>query len=94
MTALREGMIEDLGLHGLSEQTRKLYVAAVQKPAKHCHKSPDQITDEELREYFLHLSNVQYVSASTLTVALCGIRFFYDQKTLHHQALTHCATIT
>ena len=82
MTALRERMIEDLGLHGLSEQTKKLYVAAVQKLAKHYHKSPDQITDEELREYFLYLSNVQHVSASTLTVALCGIRFFYDQ-TLH-----------
>ena len=79
MTALRERMIEDLGLHGLSNQTQKLYVAAVQRLATYYHKSPDQITEEELREYFLHLSNVQQVSASTLTVALCGIRFFYEQ---------------
>lgn len=82
MTALRERMIEDLGLHGLSNQTQKLYVAAVRKLAEYCHKSPDQITDEELRQYFLHLSNVRRVSASTLTVALYGIKFFYEQ-TLH-----------
>jgi len=82
MTALRERMIEDLGLHGLSNQTQKLYVAAVRKLAEHYHKSPDRITDEELRAYFLHLSNVQQVSGSTLTVALCGIKFFYEQ-TLH-----------
>lgn len=82
MTALRERMIEDLGLHGLSNQTQKLYVAAVQRLAKYYHKSPDEITDEELREYFLHLSNVKRVSGSTLTVALCGIKFFYEQ-TLH-----------
>lgn len=82
MTALRERMIEDLGLHGLSNQTQKLYVAAVRKLAEHYHKSPDEITDEELRAYFLHLSSVRQVSGSTLTVALCGIRFFYEQ-TLH-----------
>ena len=84
MTALRERMIEDLGLHGLSIQTQKLYVAAMRKLAEYYHKSPDQITEEELRQYFLHLSNVRRVSASTLTVALYGIRFFYEH-TLHKE---------
>jgi integrase/recombinase XerD len=79
MTVLRERMIEDLGLHGLSKRTQTLYVTAVQKLAEHYHKPPDQITEEELRQYFLHLSNVKRVSASTLTVALYGIKFFYEQ---------------
>jgi hypothetical protein len=42
MTALRERMIEDLQLHGLSEITQKAYVRAVRQLAEHYHKPPDQ----------------------------------------------------
>lgn len=84
MNILRARMIEDLQLHGLAKNTQARYVEAVRHLAEFYHKPPDQITEEELRQYFLHLSNVKRVSASTLTVALCGIRFFYE-RTLHKQ---------
>lgn len=76
MTALRERMIEDMQLHGLSEGTQQNYVHTVRQLAKYYHKSPDQITEEELREYFLHLIKVKQVAPSTFRVALCGIKFF------------------
>jgi site-specific recombinase XerD len=79
MTALRERMLEDLQLHGLSESTQALYVQAVRKLAEYYHKSPDQISEEELRQYFLYLSQVKKVAPSTLTINLCGIKFFYEQ---------------
>lgn len=79
MTTLRERMIEDLQLHGLAKNTQARYVEAVQHLAVFYHKAPDQITEEELRQYFLHLSKVKQVSSSTLNVALYGIKFFYDQ---------------
>ena len=41
--------------------------------------APDLITEEQLREYLLHLTNVKKVAASTFTLALCGIKFFYEQ---------------
>ncbi|MBW2329877.1 MAG: phage integrase N-terminal SAM-like domain-containing protein [Deltaproteobacteria bacterium] len=41
-------------------------------------KSPDKITEEELRDYFLHVKNVKKWSRSTSTIALRGIKFFYD----------------
>jgi site-specific recombinase XerD len=53
-------------------------VQAVRQLAAHYHKSPDQISEEELRQYFLHLKNVKHVSRSTHTIALCGIKFFYE----------------
>ena len=53
---------------------------AVRQLAEHYGKSPDQITEEELRQYFLHLKNVKRASSSTYTVALCGIRFFFQNK--------------
>ena len=79
MTPLRQRMLEDLELSGLKPLTQEAYVRAVRQLAEYYHKSPDAITEEELRQYFLHLIKVKKQSASTITVALCGIKFFYVQ---------------
>jgi site-specific recombinase XerD len=55
-----------------------MYVRAVRQLADHYHKSPDRITEEELRAYFLYLKNVKRYSRAASTVALCGIKFFYE----------------
>jgi integrase/recombinase XerD len=55
MTHLRQRMIEDLQLRGLSKRTQVIYVRAVRQLAEHYGKSPDQISEEELRQYFLYL---------------------------------------
>jgi hypothetical protein len=78
MTPLRQRMIEDLQLRGLSERTQEMYVRAVRQLAEHYHKSPARITEEELRQYFLYLKNVKHYARSASTIALCGIKFFYD----------------
>jgi len=78
MTPLRQRMIEDLQLRGMSERTQESYVRSVRQLAEHYMKSPDKITEEELRDYFLHVKNVKKWSRSTSTIALCGIKFFYD----------------
>jgi integrase/recombinase XerD len=78
MTELRQRMIEDLQLRGLSDETRDAYVGAVKQLAAYYGKSPDRISEEELRQYFLYLQNDKRVSSSTFKVALCGIKFFYQ----------------
>lgn len=78
MTPLRQRMIEDMQLRGLSENTQRAYVLAVSQFADHFGRSPEQIGEEELRSYFLHLKNEKQVSNSTCTVALCGIKFLYE----------------
>jgi site-specific recombinase XerD len=75
-------MLEDLQLRGLSARTQECYTRAVRQLAQHYRKSPDQISEEELREYFLHLKQVKKYSRSACTIALCGIKFFY-QHTVH-----------
>jgi site-specific recombinase XerD len=82
MTELRKRMIECLQLRGLSERTQEAYTRAVRQLAEHYHKSPDLLTEEELRQYFLFIKNVKHYSRNTMTIALCGIKFFYEQ-TLH-----------
>lgn len=79
MTALRKRMVEDMQLRGLAERTQEMYVVAVRQLAEHYNRSPDQITEEELRHYFLYLKNEKQVSRSTCTVALCAIKFFYER---------------
>jgi site-specific recombinase XerD len=81
MTKLRERMLGDLQLRGYAERTQQMYLRAVRKLAEHYHKSPDQITEQELRDYFLYVKNVKKWSRTASTIALCGIKFFY-QNTL------------
>jgi site-specific recombinase XerD len=71
-------MIEDMQLRGLSDRTQELYVAAVRRFAEHYRKSPDLITEEELRQYLLHLKNVKKRSRSTCIVTVCALKFFYE----------------
>ena len=79
MTELRKRMIECLQLRGLSERTQEAYVRAVRQLAEHYHKPPDQITEEELRQYFLYLKNVRKYSRAASTIAICGIKFFFER---------------
>lgn len=82
MSALRQKMIEDMQLRGLSVRTQEAYVQAVRQFLKYRHKPPEQVSQEDIREYFLYLKNTRHVSRSTCTIALCGLKFFYEQ-TLH-----------
>jgi integrase/recombinase XerD len=84
MTELRKRMIECLQLRGLSERTQDSYVRAVRQLAEHYHKSPDLLSEEELRQYFLFIKNVKHYSRNTMTIAICGIRFLY-QHTLNRE---------
>jgi site-specific recombinase XerD len=87
MTELRKRMIETLQLRGLSERTQEAYVRAVRQLADHYHKSPDLITEEELRQYFLYIKNVKKYSRASSTIAVCGIKFFFE-KTLGREFTT------
>ena len=87
MTELRKRMIESLQLRGLSERTQEAYVRAVRQLADHYHKSPDLISEEELRQYFLHIKNVKKYSRASSTIAICGIKFFFE-KTLNREFTT------
>ena len=78
MTALRQKMIEDMQLRGFAERTQEAYLSAVRQLAKHYRKPPDQIDEEELRGYFLFLKNEKHAARNTCTIALCGIKFFFQ----------------
>lgn len=79
MTSLRQRMIEDMQLRGYSARTQEAYARAVRQLAGHYHRSPAELTEEELRKYFLYLANEKQWARASTTIALCGIKFFYEQ---------------
>ena len=83
MTELRRRMLEDLQLAGYTPKTQKSYIDAVRGLAKHYKRSPDLLSEEEVRNFFLHLINGRKAARSTVTIYLCGIKFFYE-TTLKH----------
>jgi integrase/recombinase XerD len=84
MTELRRRMLADLQLAGYSEKTQQSYLAAVRGLAKHYMRSPDQLREEEVRAFFLHLINERKAAPSTVRIYLYGIKFFFT-KTLNRQ---------
>jgi integrase/recombinase XerD len=81
MTPLRRKMIEDMQLHGLAERTQESYVGRVHQLAAYYCKSPDQLSEEEVRRYLLYLQNEKKAAPATCGVVIAALRFFY-QKTL------------
>jgi integrase/recombinase XerD len=78
MTALRHRRREDLQLRGLAPRTQQCYVQAVHQLAQHYRRAPDQLSEEELRQYFLFLLNEKQVAERTFRIHLYGIKFFYE----------------
>ena len=79
MTTLRQRYIEDLQLRGLSARTQESYVRVVRQLAEHYGKSPEVISEEELRQYLLYLKNEKHAARNTCTLALCSLKLFYQQ---------------
>jgi hypothetical protein len=69
-------MLEDLQLAGYALKTQKSYVDAVQRLARYYKRSPDLLAEDEVRRFFLYLINERKSARSTVTIYLCGIKFF------------------
>jgi integrase/recombinase XerD len=77
-TVLRQRMLEDLQLAGLSTGTQEVYLRAVRQLADHFHTPPDRLSEQQVRDYFLHLQNDREFASGSLGIAYSGIKFFYS----------------
>ena len=55
MATLREQMIQEMTLRGLSANTQRAYLQAVSKLAQHYGRSPDRLSNREVKAYLFHL---------------------------------------
>ena len=79
MTALRQRLIDEIQLRGFSIHTQDSYVRSVTGLARFYHRSPDQIVDDEIKAYLLHLLRIKKLAVSSIIVAVSALRFFFGQ---------------
>ena len=89
MTELRRRMDEDMIVRGMAERTRESYLWAVTGLAKFYRRPPDQISEEEVQAYLLHLIRDRQRSWSTCNIVVHGLRFLYH-TTLKRDRTTFC----
>ena len=59
MSELRERMIKEMQLRNFARPTQEGYLYSIKRLARYYHRSPDEITPEEVKDYILpHLSKI------------------------------------
>ena len=69
MTPLRQRMIEDMRTAGLAPGTQAIYIDGVRHLAAHYRRSPDELSEDEVRVYLLGLrehGGIQFLYRRTL----------------------------
>lgn len=92
ISPLRQRMIDDMHLYRFSAKTQASYVRAVEGLTRYHMRSPDQLSEEEIRQYFVHLTCERKLARPTVTIALCGIKFFYEKTLKRDWSLTGVPT--
>jgi site-specific recombinase XerD len=75
-------MEADLTLAGYSPGTREQYLRSARQYTKHFMRPPEEMGEEEVRGYLLHLINERKLSYKTIDVARAALKFLYA-TTLH-----------
>jgi integrase/recombinase XerD len=90
-TPLRQRLIDELDLRGYAPQSKLNYVTTVRRMAEHFRRSPDKLTDEEIKGYLLHLIRDKQRARATMSVTISALRFFYQHvlgRSLHEMEVT------
>lgn len=77
MGRLRDRMEQDLILKQFAPSTRRNYLLYCRKFAAHYGRSPEELGETEIREYLLHLIQVEQVSYATYRQIVAAVKFLY-----------------
>ncbi|WP_051983543.1 tyrosine-type recombinase/integrase [Pseudobacteroides cellulosolvens] len=78
MSVLREQMIRDMGLKGLSQKTIQSYVRYIVDYARYYKISPDKLGPNEIKEYLSYLISQRKLSNEYVRGCYCAMRFLYE----------------
>jgi integrase/recombinase XerD len=78
MGELRNRMVREMELRNYSLRTIESYVADVKGLARYYNRRPDQLGDEQIRRYLLHLREERKLSVSTCNQVHCALKFLYE----------------
>jgi integrase/recombinase XerD len=78
MGRLQDQMRMDLELKNLSPRTRSCYLTWMRSFALHFHRSPDELGEQEIRDYLHYLIQEKKASQSGVSQAYSALKFFYE----------------
>lgn len=81
VNVFRQRMLEDMDLNGFSEGTKARYISGVRKLCRYYKRSPEKLSEAEVREFIIYLIRQSGLAPDTISVIFYSIKFFY-QKTL------------
>ncbi len=78
MSPLRQRFIDEMKLRNFSVATVSSYTGAVAALAGHYLRSPDKISEQEIKQYLLFLTEERKLTYSTCNVAISAFKLFYN----------------
>ena len=78
MGRLQDQMRMDLELKNLSPRTRSCYLTWMRSFALHFHRAPDELGEQEIRDYLHYLIQEKKASQSGVSQAYSALKFFYE----------------
>jgi site-specific recombinase XerD len=79
ISPLRQRMIEDMNLHCYADSTKDVFLKSVMALGKFFNKNPADITEDEIRQYFIVLKNDETQSPHIVKNHFYALRFFYHK---------------
>jgi integrase/recombinase XerD len=79
MGKMREAMVEEMKLRGLSAATIRAYTYAVQKLGSFHDRPVEKLGAQEIRAFLLHLTEEKKIAGASVNQAICAIKFFYRE---------------
>jgi site-specific recombinase XerD len=77
MDALREQMMKDLQLKGITPRTQKKYLREVSIMAKYFDKPLEELGEKDVKDYLVHMLETRKLSRGTYRGYVAGIKFLY-----------------
>jgi integrase/recombinase XerD len=77
MSPLRQQMQNDMVLRGFAARTQSAYIACVKGLARFYRRPPENLSQDEVQHYLLHLINERKLSWSTTNQAASALTFLF-----------------
>ena len=77
MDTLREKMLAELQLRGITPRTQTAYLREIAKLENYFNRSPEELGEEEVKEYLVHMLEDRGLSSGTYKYYAAGIKFLY-----------------
>jgi integrase/recombinase XerD len=78
MGKLHDRMQEDLLLKAYSPHTQRAYLSCARHFARHYLRSPEEMGEQEIRGFLLHLARDRQASPATLSMYVNALKFLYN----------------